>query len=281
MPTKKFKPTTPSRRYMTVSDFSSITKTKPTKSLTRSLKKHAGRGQKGNITVRHQGGGHKRLYRDVDFKRQRFDDPAKVLSIEYDPNRSAFISLILYNDGTKGYILAAADMKVEDEVVSSQKKIEVRPGNRMSLKFLPVGTNVYNVELIAGRGGQIVKSAGATAEVMAREGGMVQLKLPSGEVRNVSENCLGTIGVVSNGEHENIVIGKAGRQRWLGIRPSVRGKAMNPVDHPHGGGEGRAPIGLKNPKTPWGKPALGVPTRKFKKASNKFIIKSRKKGRRK
>lgn len=225
--------------------------------------------------MRHRGGGEKKYYRLVDFKRDKFDIPAKVEAIEYDPNRSSRIALIVYRDGERRYIIAPQDLKVGDEIVSSKGRVEIKIGNRMSLENIPVGFMVYNIELVPGQGGKIVRSAGARATTMAIEGKYAQLKLPSGEVRLLPRKCMATIGEVSNPDHRHIKLGKAGRSRHLGIRPSVRGKAMNPVDHPHGGGEGHNPIGLKRPKTPWGKPALGVKTRKKKKWSNKFIIKRR------
>ncbi len=257
-----------------------LTVSKPHKPLVKSLKKRAGRSRQGRITVRHQGGGHKRKYRIIDFKRDKFDIPAKVESIEYDPNRSAFISLITYKDGEKRYILAPRDLKVGDEVITGEK-VSLKPANRMPLKNMPVGTLVYNVELISGKGGQIVRSAGVSAQVTAIEGGYVHLTLPSSEIRMIPENAMASIGSLSKSEHRFINLGKAGRSRWLGRRPAVRGVAMNPVDHPHGGGEGRSPVGqLKGPKTPWGKKAYGVKTRNKKKYSNKFIIKRMKKKKR-
>jgi len=278
---KQYKSTTPGRRQMTGIDFKKIlTATKPYKALTKTLKKKAGRNKQGRITVRHRGGGHKRKYRIVDFKRDKMDIPAKVETIEYDPNRSAFICLVTYKDGEKRYILAPQDIKVGDEIITAEKA-PLKPGNRMALKNIPVGTPVYNIELVPGKGGKIVRSAGTSAQVMAHEGGYTYLTLPSSEVRMVPQEAMATVGVVSNPEHRFVTIGKAGRARWLGIRPTVRGSAMNPVDHPHGGGEGRAPIGLrKGPKTPWGKQAYGVKTRKKKKYSDKFIIKRRKKKKR-
>lgn len=266
---------------MTGIDFKKIlTATKPYKALTKTLKKKAGRNKQGRITVRHRGGGHKRKYRIVDFKRDKMDIPAKVETIEYDPNRSAFICLVTYKDGEKRYILAPQDIKVGDEIITAEKA-PLKPGNRMALKNIPVGTPVYNIELVPGKGGKIVRSAGTSAQVMAHEGGYTYLTLPSSEVRMVPQEAMATVGVISNPEHRFVTIGKAGRARWLGIRPTVRGSAMNPVDHPHGGGEGRAPIGLrKGPKTPWGKQAYGVKTRKKKKYSDKFIIKRRKKKKR-
>ena len=277
---KIYKPTTPGRRKMTGIDYKkTVTNSKPHKPLVKAIKKKAGRNKQGRITVRHKGGGHKRRYRVIDFKRDKFDIPAKVESIEYDPNRSAFISLVAYEDGEKRYILAPQDLKKGDKIVASEKT-PLKPGNRMALKNMPIGTFVYNIELIPGKGGQIVRSAGAGAQVTAIEGGYVHLTLPSSEIRMVLENAMASIGSLSKPEHRFVNLGKAGRSRWLGKRPTVRGVAMNPVDHPHGGGEGRAPVGQrKGPKTPWGKKAYGVKTRNKKKYSNKFIIRRRKKKR--
>ena len=280
---KIYRPTTPSRRGMTKIDDEQLTKNvRPFKKLLKAKKSKAGRSRKGRITVRHKGGGHKRKYRKIDFKRlDKFGIPVKIKSIEYDPNRSANIALVVYKDGEKRYVLAPQDLKIDDEIISDEKTV-LKPGNRMFLKNIPVGTFVYNVELIPGQGGKIAKSAGNSVQVMAVEGGRAQLTLPSGEVRMVSEKAMASIGVLSNPEHGFVNLGKAGRSRWLGIRPTVRGSAMNPVDHPHGGGEGRAPIGLKKgPKTPWGKKAYGVKTRKKKKYSDKLILKRRKKKKRK
>jgi len=262
---------------MTEVDFSVLTKKEPEKKLTKKLVKKAGRGYKGRITVRHKGGGHKRKYRLIDFKRfDKLDIPAKVEAIEYDPNRTCFIALVCYKDGERRYILAPHNLKVGSEIVC-QEKAPLKIGNRMLLKNIPIGTQVYNVELYPRGGGQIVRSAGSSAQVLAQEGGYTHLKLPSGEVRMVKDTCFASIGQLSNIEHNTVVIGKAGRSRWMGIRPTVRGSAMNPCDHPHGGGEGRAPIGLrKGPKTPWGKLAYGVKTRKKKKWSDKLILKRRK-----
>jgi len=272
---KTFIPTTPSKRQMVKPDSSQLVKgIRPFKSLTKRLNKWAGRNNRGRITVRHQGGGHRKIWREVDFKQNRMNVPARVLSIEYDPNRSAFIALIAYKDGKKSYILAPRDLKVGDEITAAETA-PLKPGNRMMLKNIPVGTFVYNVELQPGRGGQLARSAGNSIQVMACEGGYVHLLLPSSEIRMVPDRCLASIGVLSNPEHNIRNVGKAGRRRWAGVRPRVRGTAMNPVDHPHGGGEGRAPIGLKHPKTPWGKPALGVKTRKRNKVSNKYIIRRR------
>ncbi len=279
---KVYKPITPGRRGMTKADDKQLTKkARPFKKLLKTKKSKAGRSKQGRITVRHRGGGHKKKYRIIDFKRiDKVGMPAKVESIEYDPNRSAHIALISYKDGEKRYILAPQDLQKDDEVIAD-KKVPLKPGNRMPLKNIPIGTFVYNIELIPNQGGKIAKSAGSSAQLMAIEGGYAQLTLPSGEVRMVLEEVMASIGVLSNPEHGFENLGKAGRKRWLGIRPTVRGSAMVPADHPHGGGEGRAPIGLKGPKTPWGKKAFGVKTRKRKKYSDKFIIKSRKRKKRK
>ncbi len=271
---KKYSPYTPSRRNMTGFDFQEITKSTPEKSLLEPIKKNAGRNNQGKITVRHHGGGNRRKYRVIDFKRNKDGIPAKVLSIEYDPNRSANIALICYRDGLKSYILAPAGLKVGQDVMNG-KEAEVRVGNCLPLSEIPVGTMVHNIELHPGKGGQMVRSAGNSAQVMAKEGKYATLRLPSGEMRMVPLNGRATIGVVGNGEHNLINIGKAGRKRHMGIRPTVRGSVMNPNDHPHGGGEGRAPIGRSGPCTPWGKPALGLKTRKKKKSSNKLIIRRR------
>ncbi|HUT96173.1 MAG TPA: 50S ribosomal protein L2 [Candidatus Paceibacterota bacterium] len=273
---KNYKPTSPGTRGRIGIEYSKVlTTSKPKKSLLGSFKKQAGRNKQGRITVRHQGGGHKQLYRIVDFRRDKIDIPAKVKTIEYDPNRSAFIALICYADGEKRYILASQEMKVGDEIITSEKTI-IKPGNRMALKNIPVGTFVYNIELIPSQGGKIVRTAGSGAQVSAQEGRHVHLTLPSTEIRMVKADCMATIGALSNPEHIFTNMGKAGRMRWKGVRPRVRGTAMNPVDHPHGGGEGRTPIGLRRgPKTPWGKQAFGVKTRKTRKYSDTFIIKRR------
>lgn len=271
---KKFKPTSPGRRQMTVSDFAEITRTEPEKSLLLPMKSAAGRNNAGRITVRHQGGGHKRKYRIIDFKRDKDGIPGKVASVEYDPNRSANIALINYLDGEKRYILAPVGMKPGDMVVSG-KDADIKVGNALPMRNIPLGTVLHNVELKPGKGGQIIRSAGTSAQLIAKEGDYVHLRLPSGEVRLVHQECRATVGQVGNLDQENQTIGKAGRSRWKGIRPSVRGVVMNPVDHPHGGGEGRSPIG-RNPVTPWGKPALGAKTRRKKKASTKMIVKQRK-----
>ena len=272
---KKYKPYTPSRRNMTGSDFVEITKIKPEKSLVVSLKKNAGRNNQGKITVRHRGGGAKRKYRIIDFKRNSKDGiPAKVLSIEYDPNRSANIALIAYADGVKAYIIAPEGLKVGN-VVNNGEHAEAKVGNCLPLSAIPVGTQVHNIELIPGKGGQLVRSAGNSAQLMAKEGKYATLRLPSTEMRMVPIGCRATIGVVGNGEHSLIKIGKAGRKRHMGIRPTVRGSVMNPNDHPHGGGEGKTGIGRPAPCTPWGKPALGLKTRNKKKHSNKLIVRRR------
>ncbi|MDD7260699.1 MAG: 50S ribosomal protein L2 [Eubacteriales bacterium] len=275
MAIKTFKPYTPSRRNMTVSAFDGVDKkAKPERSLVESLKKNAGRNSYGHITVRHRGGGNKRKYRVIEFKRQKLDMPATVQRIEYDPNRSAFIALIKYEDETLSYILAPYGLKVGDKVVSSATA-DIKPGNCLPIANIPVGTVIHNVELQPGHGAQLVRSAGAAAQLMAKEGELAQVRLPSGEVRYVRMNCTACIGQVGNLDHENVHIGKAGRTRHMGIRPTVRGSVMNPNDHPHGGGEGRAPVGRPGPVTPWGKPALGYKTRKGKNPTNKFIIKRR------
>ena len=275
MAIKTFKPYTPSRRNMTVSAFDGVDKkAKPERSLVESLKKNAGRNSYGHITVRHRGGGNKRKYRVIDFKRQKLDMPATVQRIEYDPNRSAFIALIKYEDETLSYILAPYGLKVGDKVVSSATA-DIKPGNCLPIANIPVGTVIHNVELQPGHGAQLVRSAGAAAQLMAKEGELAQVRLPSGEVRYVRMNCTACIGQVGNLDHENVHIGKAGRTRHMGIRPTVRGSVMNPNDHPHGGGEGRAPVGRPGPVPPWGKPALGYKTRKGKNPTNKFIIKRR------
>ena len=274
MAIKKYKPTTNGRRGMTSLAFDEITTNKPERSLTESLKKHAGRNNLGRITTRHQGGGHKRLYRIIDFKRNKDDIPAKVATIEYDPNRSANIALLHYVDGEKAYILAPVGLEVGTTVLSGPTA-DIKPGNAMALKDMPVGTVVHNIELKPGKGAQLVRSAGVSAQLMAKEGKKALLRLPSGEMRFVSIDCKATIGQVGNIEHGNVVIGKAGRKRHMGIRPTVRGSVMNPCDHPHGGGEGRTSIGRPSPVTPWGKPALGYKTRKKNKASDKLIVSRR------
>lgn len=276
MPTKSFKPTSPGRRQMTVSTFEEITADKPEKSLIEPLKSKGGRNNQGKLTVRHQGGGHKRLYRIIDFKRDKDGIPAKVATIEYDPNRSANIALLHYADGEKRYILSPNGLKVGD-VIYSGPEADIKVGNALPLANIPVGSIIHNIELKPAKGAQIVRSAGGSAQLMAKENDYASIRLPSGEVRLVHIRCRATIGQVGNLDYENINIGKAGRKRWMGIRPTNRGVVMNPVDHPHGGGEGRSPIGRKNPVTPWGKPAIGGKTRKKKNPNNKYIVKPRKK----
>ncbi len=273
MAIKIYKPTSPGRRGMSVSTFEEITRTTPERSLLRPLRERAGRNSQGRVTVRHQGGGHKRLYRVIDFKRDKPGVPARVDSIEYDPNRSARIALLVYADGEKRYILAPLGLKVGAQLMSGPEA-EIRVGNALLLKSIPLGTMVHNVELQPGRGGQMARSAGTAAQVMAKEGDYAQLRLPSGEVRRVPLTCMATIGQVGNTDHANINLGKAGRKRWLGIRPTVRGTAMDPNSHPHGGGEGRSPVGMSGPKTPWGKPAQGYKTRKNKR-TNQYIVRRR------
>lgn len=272
-----YKPTSPGRRGMSVSTFEEITRAEPERSLLEPLKKSAGRNFRGKITVRHRGGGHKRMYRIIDFRRDKIGVPGRVESIEYDPNRTARIALIAYADGEKRYILAPQDLKVGDTVMSGPDA-EIRPGNALPLANIPLGTMVHNVELYPGRGGQLARSAGVAAQLLAKEGDYAQLRLPSGEVRRVHLRCMATIGQVGNIDHANISLGKAGRKRWLGWRPTVRGSAMTPRDHPHGGGEGRSPIGMPGPKSPWGKPTLGYKTRRNKK-TDKFIVRRRTAGR--
>ena len=275
MAIKTFKPYTPARRNMTVSGFEGVDKkAKPERSLVETLKKHAGRNSYGHITVRHRGGGNKRKYRIIDFKRNKLDMFATVERIEYDPNRSAYIALIRYEDETLSYILAPNGLKAGDKVISSATA-DIKPGNCLPIANIPVGTVIHNVELQPGYGAQLVRSAGTAAQLMAKEGDLAQVRLPSGEVRYVRTNCTACIGQVGNLDHENVHIGKAGRTRHMGIRPTVRGSVMNPCDHPHGGGEGRSPIGRSGPVTPWGKPALGYKTRKAKNPTNKFIVKRR------
>ena len=274
MPTIKYKPTTPARRNMSVPSFEEITKFTPEKSLVQIKKKHAGRNNYGKITVRHHGGGNKQKYRIIDFKRQTLDVPAKVIGIEYDPNRTAYIALIQYEDGTKKYIIAPQGLTAGDTVYSGAGA-DIKPGNTLPIENIPVGTFIYNIELYPGKGGQLVRSAGCAAQLMAKENGMAQVRLPSGEVRLVRLNCVATIGTVSNVDHSNVIIGKAGKTRHAGRRPHVRGSVMNPCDHPHGGGEGRAPIGRPTPVTPWGKPTNGYKTRSKKARTEKFIVKHR------
>ncbi|MCD6436087.1 MAG: 50S ribosomal protein L2 [Clostridiales bacterium] len=273
---KSFKPTSPAVRHMTVSTFEEITKKEPEKSLVVALKKFSGRNNSGKITVRHKGGGSKKKYRIIDFKRNKDNIPARVSAIEYDPNRSANIALLVYADGEKKYILAPNKLKVNDVIVSGVGS-DIKVGNSMPLSSIPVGTMIHNVELKPGKGGQMVRSAGNSAQLMAKEGKYAQVRLPSGEVRMVRIECRATIGQVGNLDHENIKIGKAGRKRHMGVRPTVRGSVMNPNDHPHGGGEGRAPIGRPSPVTPWGKPTMGYKTRKKNKTSDKYIVKPRNK----
>jgi large subunit ribosomal protein L2 len=277
MAIKKYNPTSPGRRHMTVSAYEGITSKAPEKSLLVSLKKNAGRNVHGHITVRHQGGGAKRKYRIIDFKRDKDNVPAKVASIEYDPNRSANIALLHYLDGEKRYILAPHGIKPGDTVISGQG-VDIKPGNSLPLKDIPLGSLIHNIELDAGKGGKLVRSAGAYAQLMAKEGDFAHVRLTSGEVRLIRLLCKATIGQIGNLDHENISIGKAGRKRHMGIRPTVRGSVMNPVDHPHGGGEGRSPIGRPGPVTPWGKPTLGYKTRPKKKYSDKYIVKRRGQG---
>lgn len=280
MAVKIYKPTSPGRRKSSVSDFSDLAKKRPERSLIVIKKKKGGRNNQGKITTRHRGGGTKRYYRIIDFARRKFDVPATVDALEYDPNRSARIALLTYPDGTKGYIIAPLDLHVGDTVVSSKSKQDVVPGNRLCLKDIPVGTQIHALEITPGRGAQMIRSAGVAAQLMAIDGDMAHVRLPSGEVRLFRALCMATVGQVGNPDHQNVRLGKAGRRRHLGWRPSVRGKAMNPVDHPHGGGEGNQPIGLKGPKTPSGRPALGLRTRKKKKYSNAMILKRRSKKRR-
>ena len=274
MSIKVYKSTTNARRNMSTTDYSELSKVAPERSLLVSLKKNSGRNSYGRITVRHRGGGMRRKYRIIDFKRDKFDIPATVASIEYDPNRSAFIALLQYEDGEKRYILQPAGLKVGDTVVAGTGA-DIKAGNALPLTNIPVGTVVHNVELYPGRGGQLARAAGNSAQLMAKEGAYALLRLPSGELRNVPANCMATIGQVGNTDHENVKIGKAGRKRHMGWRPTVRGSVMNPCDHPHGGGEGKAPIGRPGPVTPWGKPALGYKTRNTKKQSDKLIVKRR------
>ena len=275
MSIKTYKPTTPSRRHMSVSGFDGVDKhAKPQKELVEVLKKHSGRNSYGRITVRHQGGGNRKKYRVIDFKRDKMDVPATVLRLEYDLNRSAYIALVEYTDGERRYILAPVGLNVGDTVLSSAAA-DIKPGNALPLANIPVGTVIHNIELYPGKGAQLVRSAGVAAQLMAKENGMATVRLPSGEYRKVRLNCIACIGQVGNVDHANIAIGKAGRKRHMGIRPTVRGSVMNPCDHPHGGGEGKAPVGRPGPVTPWGKPAMGYKTRKKKNATDKFIVKRR------
>ncbi len=274
MAVKKYSPTSPARRFMTVLDYSELSKVEPEKSLLEPIKKNGGRNSYGRITVRHQGGGNRQKYRVIDFKRDKDGIPAKVATIEYDPNRTANIALLNYADGEKRYILAPVGLSVGD-AIESGAKADIRPGNALPLANIPVGSFIHNIELKPGKGGQLVRAAGNAAQLMAKEGEYAQVRLPSGEVRMIRMNCKATIGQIGNLEHENVKIGKAGRKRWMGIRPTVRGVVMNPCDHPHGGGEGKSPIGRPSPVTPWGKPTLGLKTRKKKNKSDKFIVKRR------
>ena len=275
MSIKTYKPTTPSRRHMSVSGFDGVDKhAKPQKELVEVLKKHSGRNSYGRITVRHQGGGNRKKYRVIDFKRDKMDVPATVLRLEYDPNRSAYIALVEYTDGERRYILAPVGLNVGDTVLSSAAA-DIKPGNALPLANIPVGTVIHNIELYPGKGAQLVRSAGVAAQLMAKENGMATVRLPSGEYRKVRLNCIACIGQVGNVDHANIAIGKAGRKRHMGVRPTVRGSVMNPCDHPHGGGEGKSPVGRPGPVTPWGKPAMGYKTRKKKNATDKFIVKRR------
>lgn len=278
MPVKIYKPTSPGRRDMSGHTFEEVTRSKPEKSLVSGLRKKAGRNFRGTITIRHRGGGHKRRYREIDFRRDKKGIPARVASIEYDPNRSARIALLVYADGEKRYIIAPLGLRVGDTVISDART-EIRPGNNMPLRNIPMGTQVHNVELHQGGGGQLVRAAGTSAQIVAKEGKYAILRLPSGEERLIHQDCTATIGQVGNVEHGNVKLGKAGRKRHLGIRPTVRGSAMDPGSHPHGGGEGRSPIGMPSPKTPWGKPALGKRTRRNKR-TDKFIFRRRSKKRR-
>jgi len=274
MGVKKYNPTTPGMRGMTVSDFAEITGKSEVRSLIAPLKKHAGRNSYGRITVRHHGGGAKQKYRIIDFKRNKEDIEAKVIAIEYDPNRTANIALICYTDGTKSYIIQPEGLKVGDVVVAGAKA-DIKPGNTLPLENIPLGTLIHNVEMKPGKGAQLIRTAGGYAQLMAKENGFAQIRLASGEVRMIPLNCRATIGAVGNAEHENVKLGKAGRKRWMGVRPTVRGVVMNPCDHPHGGGEGKSPVGMPSPVTPWGKPALGYKTRKKNKPSDKFIVRRR------
>lgn len=274
MPIKTFNPTTPSRRNMTVLSYKGLSKVKPEKSLLETKKKNAGRNSYGRITVRHQGGGNKQKYRIIDFKRNKLDMSAEVLTLEYDPNRSANIALVQYEDGEKKYILAPEGLKIGDKIISSETA-DIKPGNCLPIANIPVGTIIHNIELYPGKGAQLVRSAGVAAQLMAKENGVAQVRLPSGEVRYIRLECKATIGLVGNSDHSNVQIGKAGRARHMGIRPTVRGSVMNPCDHPHGGGEGKSPIGRPSPVTPWGKPAMGYKTRKTKNRTDKQIVRRR------
>jgi large subunit ribosomal protein L2 len=273
MPVKVYKPTSAGRRGMTGHSFEEITKSTPERSLTEALHKHGGRNSTGRITVRHRGGGHKRRYRIIDFKRNKFDVTAEVIAIEYDPNRTARIALLEYEDGERRYIIAPLGLKVGDRVGNGEKA-QLRIGDALEIRDIPVGTMIHNIELLPGKGAQLARSAGASAQLLAKEGRYAQVRMPSGEMRLINDRCMATIGQVGNTDHSNIKLGKAGRTRWLGIRPTVRGSAMDPASHPHGGGEGRSPIGMPGPKTPWGKPALGKRTRTNHR-TDKFIVRRR------
>ena len=277
MAVKVYKPTSAGRRGMTGHSFEEITKSTPQRSLTEAVRKHGGRNNTGRVTVRHRGGGHKRRYRIIDFKRDKFDCAAQVVSVEYDPNRSARIALLEYEDGEKRYIIAPLGLKVGDRVANGELS-QLRNGDSLEIRDIPVGTTIHNIELLPGKGGQLVRSAGSSAQLLAKEGKYAQVRMPSGETRLISERCMATIGQVGNTDHSNVNLGKAGRKRWMGIRPTVRGSAMDPASHPHGGGEGRSPIGMPGPKTPWGKPALGKKTR-VNRRTDKFIVRRRGKGR--
>jgi len=277
MANRTFKPTTPSGRQMTASDFKEITKSEPEKTLLAPLKKSGGRGQRGNITTRHKGGGHRRRYRLIDFKRRKYDVPGRVEAIEYDPNRSCRIALVHYADGEKAYVLAPGSLQAGDQIMASERAIDPMPGNAMPMMMMPLGTIIHNIELKPGRGGQMVRSAGNSAQLMAKEGKYVTVRLPSTEMRRVLGTCMATVGQLGNVGHENVTLGKAGRSRWMGVRPTVRGSTMNPVDHPQGGGEGRGKGG-KPPRTPWGKMARGLRTRNAKKSSQQYIVAARRRG---
>ena len=274
MAIKTYKPVTPGRRGMTVIDYSGLSKVAPEKSLLETIKKHSGRNSYGRITVRHKGGGNRRKYRIIDFKRNKLGMNAEVMTLEYDPNRTAFIALVKYEDGEKRYIIAPEGLNVGDKIRAGADA-DIKPGNALPMANIPVGTVIHNVELHPGKGAQLVRSAGNMAQLMAKENGYAMVRLPSGELRNVPDNCMATVGVVSNADHANVNIGKAGRTRHMGIRPTVRGSVMNPNDHPHGGGEGKSPVGRPGPVTPWGKPAMGYKTRKTKNSTDKFIVKRR------
>jgi len=277
MAVKVYKPTSAGRRGMTGHSFEEITKSTPQRSLTEAIRKHGGRNNTGKVTVRHRGGGHKRRYRIIDFKRNKFDCAAQVISVEYDPNRSARIALLQYEDGEKRYIIAPLGLKVGDRVGNGELS-QLRVGDALEIRDIPVGTTIHNIEMLPGKGGQLVRSAGSSAQLLAKEGKYAQVRMPSGETRLISERCMATIGQVGNTDHSNVNLGKAGRKRWMGIRPTVRGSAMDPASHPHGGGEGRSPIGMPGPKTPWGKPAMGKKTR-VNRRTDKFIVRRRGKGR--